>query len=523
MHRSRRIVVGSFARTRGWGTWFRGGAYTAFLTLCLLIAPAQGQNVLFRLDSLPSCTLEEGLNAELAAAFHEAATSPDKVEALADGLSAKKDPAGDFMLGWAAEHPPAGQRPDLLKAAQHYRAGAAASHPACQVNLATLLMRGSASHPEAGDLLRAALARLPAQAGFFLGIHSLSTATSQPEAETALAHWEMAGKAGSARAWRHLGMAHEGLLGLTGLKKSAAAARAYQEAVKLDDHEARVRLGALLLSEKQLSEGLKADSPDQLFKTVRESSQPDALFLLGQILEQSFPNRKTDLKAAEDVYQKAAVLLGHPPAMVRLGLLAAEKAGKPFPPEALAWYERAASVGHGPALHQLALFSTSQPEGAQEAFRRFLAAALAGYAPSTSRLANAYRLGIGTPVDPHAAAVWFARAIEAGDTEAMVSIAEMMLGSEGVPYDEQLLNHLTQRALSAGNPRAGFLIGMMYSRGIGKEKNYVLALAHLSWSAKKGVTQTTTLAEVLSTKMSETQIEEARRIEATLPDHALPP
>jgi|GEM_PF-3583087 len=488
----------------------------SLLAFCLLLASTQAQNVVFRLDSLPSCTLEEGLDAATAAAFRAAAASPEKVEELADGLSAQKDPAGDFILGWAAENPPAG-RPDLLKAAQHYRAGAAASHPASQVNLAALLMRGSASHPQAGDLLRSAMPRLPAQAGFFLGIHALSAASSPPEAEEALPHWEKAGKAGSARAWRHLGMAREGLLGFPGLKNPTAAAQAYLEAVKLDDHEARVRLGALIFSEKQPGVAAVADSPDQLFKAVRESSHPEALFLLGQVLEQDLPGHPARPLEAIEVYRKAAEELHHPPAMVRLGVMAAEKAGQPFPPEALSWYEKAAAQGHGPALYQLALHNASQPDGAPKSFQRFLAAALAGYAPSAGRVADAYRRGLGTPVDPHAAASWLSRAIEAGDTDAMVSLAEMMLGGEGVPFNEQLLDQLTQRALSAGNPRAGLLIGMMFSRGVCKEKNQSLALAHLRWAAHRGLSQAAALVESVSAKLGKSEIAEALRIEASLP------
>jgi TPR repeat protein len=472
------------------------------LVLLLTSQRVEGQNVVFLLDELPSIGILEGVSSESAKLFEQAqAESSEAVESLAEKLILKKNSDGHFLLGWAAEHPPQGVRPDLVKARLHYREGASAEHAACQVNLAAILMRGSATHPEAGDLLTKALHDKSGWAGFYLGIHKLADEANTAGAADAVALWENAGKAGSKLALRHLGMLREGLPGFPELKDLGLAAEAYRKAVALDDDEAKVRLGVLLVKDPSLK--LQDENPERLFEEVRSLGETQAKFLLAQFL-----GDRGSTADARMIYVHLAEVVAHAPSMMKLALFEADGSPTAFPEESLLWYRRAAKCNYAPAHHQLGMHATASGDQ-KAAFQHFLSAGLGQYAPSARQIAECYRKGIGTPADMYSAGAWMVRAVEAGDSDAMVDLAEMMLSGEGVPFNDQLLDQLCQRGLMAGNPRAALLYGMLHERGVGREPDKVTALAYYEMARGRGLDAASPLVEKIRGMLTERELEAA--------------
>jgi Sel1 repeat len=66
---------------------------------------------------------------------------------------------------------------------------------------------------------------------------------------------------------------------------------------------------------------------------------------------------------------------------------------------------------------------------------------------------------------------WYLKAAEAGDANAMLSIAERYEFGRGVPQDYERVALWVRKAADAGNARAAFVMGMLYWRGIGVAKN----------------------------------------------------
>lgn len=475
-----------------------------FSSFILTSVFASAQNTVFRLDDLPSASPQEAVSREAAEHFEKArAESPEAVESLASGMISRGNADGHFLLGWAAEHPPQSWRPDLLKARLSYRAGADAGQAGCLVNLAALLMRSSAAHPEAGDLLKRALSDQPAWAGFYLGIHTLANAASSAEARESISIWQKAGEAGSSLAWRHLGMLYEGLPGFSDLKEPSKAAEAYRHGTAWGDLECAVRHGILLKKNPQLA--LKEESVEQLLASVINGNNRQAKFILAQFLED-----EGEISAAKNLYLQMAEELAFAPAMMKLALLEAGGQVSNFPETAISWYRKAAAQNHAPALHQLGLRAAAQEEKPR-AFQHYLNAALGGYAPSARLVAECYRRGIGTPADMYAAGAWLVRAVEAGDSDAMVDLAEMMLSGEGVPFSDQLLEQLCQRAFMAGNPRAALLYGMLHERGVERPTDKATALAYFQVAHGRGLSAATAMIERIKSNLSPGQLEDAQR------------
>lgn len=488
--------------------------FTALLLwgFCLFGTTIEAQQSNIRLGDLQAYALSDVAENEVAREF-STLLGQDKVkEAVAAAEAAvKTDAIGDFLLGFAAENGK-GAEADFVKAEKHYRDGAKRDHIPSITNLAALLLRQNPTNDEAVRLLRSVQEKDPKVAGFFLGIACLTGATGTPDFQSAAQMWTRSAEAGNTSANRHLGFLYQGLFGFPAQADLKKSAEFLQKAAEKEDAEASIRLGLLIL-ESGDKIGRKGAEATSWFEKAASTNNAAALFLLGQVREQGTQGVEPDLKAARELYGKAAAQ-DHSPAVLRLGFLTERGLGGDASlTEAVKLYRKAAELGEAGAYYNLAVLTQKGEGGLEksdsEAFRLLLQSALRNFAPAATLVGSAYRAGSGVSPDVVAAAAWFSRAAEAGDTNAMISLAEMMLSNQAVPFNGELLGQLTQRAFNAGNPRAGLLLGRMAERGVGLEKNLAQALAFYRWAGKRDMEDAKTAAAEVEKTMTKEQVQAA--------------
>lgn len=428
--------------------------------------------------------------------------------AAAEAAAAKDQPIGHFLIGWAAESGKGGEA-DAAKAEKSYREGAKRAHVPSVTNLATLLLRQNSSSEEAAKLLRSVLEQDPKIAGFVFGVACLSGATGTPDFQSAAQMWTKSAAAGQQIAYRHLGLLYQGALGFPAQADLKKAAEAFKSGSDAGDDEAAIRLGILILQAGDKIDR-KPTEAAKWFEKASASNNPAALFLLGQVREQGVEGTAADPTAARGIYKKA-VEQGYAPAMLRLGtMLERGLGGDMNREEALKLYRKAAELGEAGAYFQLGVL-TQKGEGVEknetEAFRLLLQAGQRGFAPAANSIGMAYRAGQGAAPDMIAAAAWFDRAAQGGETNAMVSLAEMMLSNQGVPMNTEVLTKLTQTAFNAGNPRAGLLLGKMAERGVVFNKDVSQALALYRWAGKRELEEAKKSAAELEKSLTKEQIQ----------------
>lgn len=490
------------------------------IALLAPVLPAQESNI--RLGDLQAYSLADVADDAVAREFSTLLGQDKTKEALAaaEAAVAKNDPIGHFLLGFAAETGKGGE-PDFAKAEKFYRDGAKSNHAPSVTNLAALLLRQNSRSEEAVRLLRSIQEKDPKIAGFFMGIACLTGATGTPDFQSAAQMWTRAAEAGNIAAHRHLGYLYQGVFGFPAQADLKKSAEAFQKGAEKGDAEASIRLGLLIL---QAGEQLdrKPTEATSWFEKAASTNNAAALFLLGQVREQGAQGVEADPKAARDLYGKAAAQ-EHGPSVLRLGyLIERGLGGDANMGEAIKLYRKAAELGEAGAYFNLGILTQKGEGGLEksdsEAFRLFLQSALRGFAPAATLVGTSYRAGTGANPDVIAAAAWFSRAAEAGETNAMVSLAEMMLSNQAIPFNGELLGQLTQRAFNAGNPRAGLLLGRMAERGVGLEKNLAQALAFYRWAGKRDLEEAKTAAAEVEKSMTKEQVQAADILTKQLED-----
>lgn len=494
---------------------------------CLLVGSLQAQQSNIRLGDLQAYALADVSDNAVAKEF-SALLGQDKAKealAAAEAAAAKNEAVGDFLLGFAAENGK-GSEADFAKAEKHYRDGMKKDHLPSTVNLAALLLRQNSTNEEAAKLLRGVQEKDPKTAGFFLGIACLSGATGTPDFQSAAQMWTRAAEAGNTSANRYLGFLYQGLFGFPAQADLKKAASFFQKAADTGDAEASIRLGLLILEAGDKIDR-KVGEATSWFEKAASTNNAAALFLLGQVREQGTKGVvEADPKAARELYGKAAAQ-DHGPSILRLGYLTERGLGGDANLEgAIKLYRKAAELGEAGAYFNLGVLTQKGEGGLEksdsEAFRLFLQSALRGFAPGANFVGTAYRAGLGVSPDIVAAAAWFSRAAEAGETNAMISLAEMMLSNQGIPFNGELLGQLTQRAFSAGNPRAGLLLGRMAERGVGLERNLAQALAFYRWAGKRDLEEAKTAAAEVEKNMTKDEVAAADALTKQLEEQPKP-
>ncbi|MFM7182974.1 MAG: hypothetical protein ACKO2G_16135 [Verrucomicrobiales bacterium] len=479
--------------------------------VCLLVPSIQAQQPTISLGDLQAYALSDVADNPVAKEFASLLGQEKAKEALAaaEAAVAKKEVIGDFLLGFAAENGK-GAEADFAKAEKHYREASKKDHLPSTVNLAALLMRQKSNNEEAARLLRSVQEKDPKIAGFFLGIACLTGATGTPDFQSAAQMWTRAAEAGNPSANRYLGLLYQGVFGFPAQADLKKSAEYLQKAADKDDAEASIRLGLLIL-EAGDKIGRKTPEATSWFEKAASTNNAAALYLLGQVREQGTKGVvEADPKAARELYVKAAAQ-NHGPSILRLGFLTERGLGGDADlAVAVKHYRKAAELGEAGAYFNLGVLTQKGEGGLEksdsEAFRLFLQGALRGFAPAANLVGTAYRAGLGVSPDIIAAAAWFSRAAEAGETNAMISLAEMMLSNQGIPFNAELLGQLTQRAFSAGNPRAGLLLGKMAERGVGLERNLAQALAFYRWAGKRDLADAKTAAAEVEKSMTKEEV-----------------
>ena len=106
--------------------------------------------------------------------------------------------------------------------------------------------------------------------------------------------------------------------------------------------------------------------------------------------------------------------------------------------QALACFERAASLGHADAHFELGLFQEQGEWGAggrMAAFQHYLAAAKLGHGEAAFRLAEGLRWGMGPGPDPKGALRWYLQSAKRGFGPAMGWLAHAYEAGDGVEPD----------------------------------------------------------------------------------------
>jgi TPR repeat protein len=102
-------------------------------------------------------------------------------------------------------------------------------------------------------------------------------------------------------------------------------------------------------------------------------------------------------------------------------------------------------------------------------------------------MALMYRYGFGMKEKDIIKSIeWYKKAIDSGDTDAMVSLAYMYLLGENINYAEA--KELYMQAANKGNIDAIYGMGWMYSEGMGVDSDYKIALEYYLAAVNKGHT-----------------------------------
>ena len=119
-------------------------------------------------------------------------------------------------------------------------------------------------------------------------------------------------------------------------------------------------------------------------------------------------------------------------------------------------------------IYGAAVVSLSQKDQIEEADIEFLrVSAEAGNTQAIVFLADCLLNGWGTPSDPESAVAWYRRAAEAGDSTAMLALANCYLHGTGVEADPEQSYSWDLKAAEAGEPGAMVNVGICYEDGIG--------------------------------------------------------
>ncbi|MEM9029553.1 MAG: tetratricopeptide repeat protein [Pseudomonadota bacterium] len=97
--------------------------------------------------------------------------------------------------------------------------------------------------------------------------------------------------------------------------------------------------------------------------------------------------------------------------------------------------------------------------------------------------------GLGVGKDLRAAAVWYAKAAELGDTEGIFAYALMLAQGRGVKKDPGQAAALFERAAMKGHAYAHYNLGLAFLSGSGKPENPHRAAAHLRFAAERGISR----------------------------------
>ncbi|MGJ3230788.1 MAG: tetratricopeptide repeat protein [Oceanicaulis sp.] len=198
------------------------------------------------------------------------------------------------------------------------------------------------------------------------------------------------------------------------------------------------------------------------------------------------------VEAAALWYERAAAL-GHPPALASLGVLVLEGRGAASDPaRALDLFQRAAQAGDARGLNNLGLLY-ARGEAVERDYARaaelFQAAADQGLAEAMTNLAVLYENGFGVPLDEAEAVRLYREAGRAG-----AGSLEALLAAAGAPWPDRLADFdpsddaaaRDAAAAAVGDPVARFSLGYRAALGLGRPQNHREAARRFAEAADQG-------------------------------------
>lgn len=114
------------------------------------------------------------------------------------------------------------------------------------------------------------------------------------------------------------------------------------------------------------------------------------------------------------------------------------------------------------------------------------ARAESGEAEAEFLMGTAFAEGLGKPMDPERAVVWYRRAADRGHVLAQHNLGNAYFSGTGVPQSDEQAVYWWTLAADAGDAIPQFRLGQMYEQGRGVERNIEQALAWYQESASRG-------------------------------------
>ena len=112
-----------------------------------------------------------------------------------------------------------------------------------------------------------------------------------------------------------------------------------------------------------------------------------------------------------------------------------------------------------------------------------------GYTIAAHHLGKAYQDGLGISTDRKAAAEWFQKSAEAGNTCSAYALGKLLLtGVEGVPKDIEAAIQLLKDSATQGNSFAQYTLGKLYLLGQEVQADREEALRYFAQAAAQGNT-----------------------------------
>jgi TPR repeat protein len=161
---------------------------------------------------------------------------------------------------------------------------------------------------------------------------------------------------------------------------------------------------------------------------------------------------------------------------------------KADPSQAAKWYERAALQGHGGAtrvLTRLGVAAGEHPEEMARLFNLWLSGAKRGDAIAQRVVGDFYRRGVGVERSATQSEHWLSKAIEQGDTAAMVLLGGLMLESSDDSARFPRAVELFGQAAAQGNTDAEYNLGVCFRRGFGVTPDRKQAELHYRSAARR--------------------------------------
>ena len=278
--------------------------------------------------------------------------------------------------------------------------------------------------------------------------------------------------------------------GLAALKKGdkTRAVSLFETGAAKGDTDAMFNASVLLFRANEPQKALR------LLEQAAEKGHPEAMLNLGIFCETGARGVKRDEKRALKLYLESSSK-GCADAEYTLGRLYERgRCGVAVNP-ALAFkhYAKGAENGSPPAMNSLGMMyfkGIGTERDLKRALSEFLRSAFEGDKRGMMNAAFMYRYGYGTKKSAPEALKWYTRAAEAGHGSAGVCLAQLYIyGDTGVAHDYPRALLYAQKAMEDGNIEGDHLIGLLFLRGWGVEKNEEVAAKYFLSSANAGYPQ----------------------------------